>query len=198
MESTVKPVLLVDVMSTLVYDPFYQEMPAFFGLSLEELMRAKHPTAWTEFEKGHWTEQQFLDSFFADGRSFDHEGFKAVTFRAYRWLPGMEELLVELSKAGVFMHIMSNYPLWYLEIDRRLGLSRYLPWSFVSCDWGLRKPNPQAFTRLLAYLQVLPAGALFIDDNGVNCDTATNCGIPSVRFRDAKTLRRELVNRQIL
>ena len=27
-------VLLLDVMSTLVYDPFFREMPAFFGLSI--------------------------------------------------------------------------------------------------------------------------------------------------------------------
>ena len=46
-----RPVLLFDVMDTLVYEPFHHEMPAFFGLSFDELMAAKHPTAWVEFEQ---------------------------------------------------------------------------------------------------------------------------------------------------
>lgn len=46
------PVLLFDIMDTLVRDPFYQDVPAFFGMSLKELIDIKHPTAWIEFEKG--------------------------------------------------------------------------------------------------------------------------------------------------
>ena len=30
------PVLLLDVMGTLVYDPFYEEIPRFFGMSFQE------------------------------------------------------------------------------------------------------------------------------------------------------------------
>ena len=39
-------ILLLDVMGTLVYEPFHTELPAFFGMTLEELYAAKHPTAW--------------------------------------------------------------------------------------------------------------------------------------------------------
>lgn len=46
------PILLFDIMDTLVRDPFYQDVPAFFGMSLKELIDCKHPTAWIEFEKG--------------------------------------------------------------------------------------------------------------------------------------------------
>ena len=45
-------VLLLDVMSNLVIDPFYEIMPAFFGMTFDEMMAAKHPTAWVEFEHG--------------------------------------------------------------------------------------------------------------------------------------------------
>ena len=38
-------VLLLDVMGTLVYDPFRVEMPAFLGLSFEQLRAQKHPHA---------------------------------------------------------------------------------------------------------------------------------------------------------
>lgn len=45
-------VLLLDVMGTLVYDPFHRVMPDFFGMSLEQLLDAKHPEAWVRFEHG--------------------------------------------------------------------------------------------------------------------------------------------------
>ena len=32
-----RPVILLDVMDTLVVDPYYHAMPAFFGLSRKEL-----------------------------------------------------------------------------------------------------------------------------------------------------------------
>ncbi|KAL2227902.1 UNVERIFIED_CONTAM: Flavin mononucleotide hydrolase 1, chloroplatic [Sesamum indicum] len=46
------PVLLFDIMDTIVRDPFYHDVPAFFGMSMKELLECKHPTAWIEFEKG--------------------------------------------------------------------------------------------------------------------------------------------------
>ena len=45
-------VILIDVMDTLVQEPFFERAPGFLGLTLEELMAAKHPTVWAEFERG--------------------------------------------------------------------------------------------------------------------------------------------------
>ena len=65
-------VLLVDVMDTLVYNPFNREIPDFFGLSLPELLEAKHPSAWARFETGEIDEAEYLRVYFRDGRDFDH------------------------------------------------------------------------------------------------------------------------------
>jgi len=55
--SAVRPrVILWDVMDTLVRDPFRDVMPRFFGLSLEEMLRQKHPDAWSRFERGELSE----------------------------------------------------------------------------------------------------------------------------------------------
>lgn len=43
-------------MDTLVRDPFRDVMPRFFGLSLEEMLRQKHPDAWSRFERGELSE----------------------------------------------------------------------------------------------------------------------------------------------
>ncbi|HTV24953.1 MAG TPA: hypothetical protein VMG12_39945, partial [Polyangiaceae bacterium] len=137
--------ILWDVMDTLVVDPFRHVMPAFFGMTLAEMLAQKHPNNWGRFEKSELTEAEFLPAFFADGRSFDQEGFKARVRESYVWIDGIEPLLAELAARGVEMHALSNYPEWYAWIEARLQLSRYLKWTFVSCHTRLRKPDPAAY-----------------------------------------------------
>jgi hypothetical protein len=105
------PILLLDVMDTIVYDPFYHDMPKFFGLTLKELLAAKHPTAWIQvcrgtippvaparqslsgirrpdecvlapqFERNEIDEDELFRIFFADGRSFDGSALKQYMVR---------------------------------------------------------------------------------------------------------------------
>lgn len=192
------PILLFDVMDTLVHEPFHQEMPAYFGMSLPELLEAKHPTAWVEFELGQLSEPEFLARFFRDGRAFDHAGLKRAVRAAYRWLPGMEQLLGAVAEGGHAVHALSNYPEWYRMIEQRLGLSRYLEWSFVSCHTGVRKPDPRAFLGAAASLGVPAADCLLIDDRPGNCAAARAAGLEALRFTSSEELGPELARRGLL
>ncbi len=186
------PVLLLDVMGTLVRDPFFDEMPAFFGLTLEELLKVKHPSAWVEFEHGHIDEAACMERFFLDGRTFDVEAFKGHVAAAYDWLPGVEPLHAELSSRGLEMHALSNYTPWWRLIEERLALSRYLRWTFVSCVTGVRKPHPDAYLGAARALGREPASCVFVDDRRSNVTAAHAVGMPGLLFRDAATLRAEL------
>ena len=64
--------------------------------------------------------------------------FFAMQMTGYRFLDGIEELLQELKLAGVEMHIMSNYPVWYKRIEAKLVLTKFMPWTFVSCDGPMK------------------------------------------------------------
>lgn len=193
-----RPVLLWDVMGTLVYDPFFVEMPDFFGVSFDAMLEAKHPRAWVEFEVGERTESEFLDDFFSDGRGFDQEAFIAAVVDAYSWLPGMRPLLEDLRGAGRTMHAFSNYPVWYARIERKLRLSRYLDWTFVSCRTGVRKPDPAAYRCVVEKLELPPDDLLLIDDRERNCEAAREAGIRAVRFEGAEPLRDLLQARGLL
>jgi len=186
-------VFLWDVMGTLVHDPFFVEMPAFFGLTFEEMLESKHPDAWLEFEVGDRTQREFLEDFFVDQRPFDHDAFVESIRAAYRWLPGMEKLLADLNARGYSMHAFSNYPIWYEWIEQRLRLSRFLEWTFVSCRTGLRKPEPTAYRLVVEELDVPASQAVFIDDRERNCEAARQAGIEAWRFQGAPSLRRRLV-----
>jgi hypothetical protein len=73
-------------MDTIVRDPFYQDVPAFFGweseilefisrfindklrlwirMPMKQLLECKHPMVWIEFEKGLIDEVRYHHSFF--------------------------------------------------------------------------------------------------------------------------------------
>ena len=117
-------------------------------MSFQELLAAKHPTAWLDFERGALDEAAFFATFFADGRPVDGAGLRAAMRAAYVFVPGMEALLTRLHAAGYELHAFSNYPDWWRLVEERLALSRFLSWTAVSClpaMRGARKPEPDAF-----------------------------------------------------
>jgi len=195
---SVPPIVLCDVMQTLVHEPYYEELPAFFGMTLEALGAAQHPTAWVEFEEGRIDEATYLARFFRDGRAVDREALRAHLRRSYRWLDGVEGVLAAVKAAGLTIHALSNYSAWYELIEERLHLSRYLEWTFVSCRTGVRKPDPEAFLGPCRTLGVEPQACLFIDDQPTNVATARRVGMRAIHFRDAQSLREELVAQRIL
>ena len=192
------PVLLFDVMGTLVYNPFYKEVPGFFGMSLKRLLALKDPDAWIEFEEGKIDEKDYFRRYFIDRRGFDHNAFRVCVRNAYRWVEGMEALLGDIRDGGRQMHILSNYPSWYETVEERLGLSRYLPWAFVSCRTGVRKPAPEAYTSPLRQLHLRASEVLLIDDSIDNCRGAETAGIPTILFENAGSLRKELTSRDVI
>ena len=187
-----RPILLFDVMDTIVYDPYRREIPEFFDLDLDELVELKHPTAWQEFERNDIDEATFFDKYFGDDHEFDGEELRGHIREAYRFVDGMETLLGDLTRRGCEIHALSNYPVWYRMIEDKLALSRFLDWSFVSCKTGLRKPNPEVFEFALGQLGAEREACTFIDDRSVNCRAAEDLGISAIHFDNAEKLSDEL------
>ncbi|KAJ0973056.1 hypothetical protein J5N97_021015 [Dioscorea zingiberensis] len=171
------PILLFDVMDTLVRDPFYEDVPAFFKVSLKQLLEEKHPTSWIEFEKGLISEMDLAKRFFKDERPFDLEGLKECMVRGYCYIDGIEALLQNLKLNNYEMHAFTNYPIWYTLIEEKLKVSKYLPWTFCSCSIGKRKPEPDSYAEVLEQLGVDPANCVFIDDRLTNIEAAKNAGM---------------------
>jgi HAD superfamily hydrolase (TIGR01509 family) len=190
--SSAPKVLLLDVMDTLVKDPFFTCVPAFFGRSLEELWALRSRTAWEEFEKGNIDEDEYHRTAFLDGRPYDGDALRQRMVDGYEWLPGVPELLAELSARGVEMHALSNYPRWFELLDEKLALSRYVRWTFVSCKTGVRKPDPRAYLLPVERLERQPEELLFVDDREKNCAAAREVGLHAHRFTDAEALRATL------
>jgi hypothetical protein len=61
---------------------------------------------------------------------------------SYVYIEGMEEMLQRLKAAGYQVHAMSNYPSWYRYIESKLKVSRYVDWTFISCEGPMKVGVP--------------------------------------------------------
>lgn len=162
-----------------------------------QLLASKHPTAWSEFERGEITESQLFAKFFTDGRPVDGDGLVKHLCDAYTYIEGMEDLLKRLSKASYEIHACSNYPVWHRNIEKKLGLTSLgLQWTFVSCEGpmgGLRKPSAESYQAVVDHLKVDPSDIVFIDDRPVNVEGACKAGLKGIVFTKAADLENELM-----
>lgn len=197
--SSLRPVLLLDVMSTLVTEPFIDAIPRFFGMSFQDFLAARDPQPWIDFEHGRITEAEYAARYFKDGRTLDLEGFRGMLFDSYEWMDGVESLLAELKAAGYPMYALSNYSSWYEIIESKLGLSRFMSWDFVSCRMGHRKPAPEAYLIPLRQIGGDARDFVFVDDRQSNIDGATAVGMKGIlRTPEIADLRRDLQSLGIL
>lgn len=117
----------------------------------------------------------------------------------------MEDLLKRLKAAGIPMYVMSNYPVWWRYIEGQLGLSQYLPWTFLSCEGpmkGVRKPEPESFAivedHLHGSLSFKGPRLILIDDRTANVEAAVQAGWDAILFKDAQHLTADLHERGII
>ncbi|UCF66564.1 MAG: HAD-IA family hydrolase [Acidobacteriota bacterium] len=195
MEISAKEILAIgiDLMDTLIYDPFREAVTDATGLSLADLAPLRNRDAWHAFELDQIDEQGYAAEFFKPevGRRLDVARLKARLREGYHFLDGMESLLAELSERRA-VHILSNYSRWYEHLRERFALDRFVTAHHPSWQLGVRKPAREYFERVLERIEVRPSALLFIDDRQQNVDGARKVGIPALLFRGGAVLRREL------
>ena len=182
-------VVAFDLMDTLVRDPYREALEAATGLPLPELFQRRLPNLYPDFECGRITEQQYWQGMTDAGIAVDPDVFHRTRRAGYEWLPGMRDLLEDVS-ANARCVIASNYPDWIHEVVA--PLDGVIDAVYASHDLGVRKPDPVFFERLLA-AEVVPADqVLFVDDRESNVEAARSLGMPAIRFTDALALRKDL------
>jgi len=179
-----------DVMSTLIYDPFLQDVPKGMGMSLHDFLSDKDGLAWIDFEKGLIDEAGFAARFSKDGKQA--YAMRDIIWANYRWIDGMQDLLRALRQKGHTLCTLSNYPDWYEQLDAQMQLSDFVDHHFVSYRIGYRKPNPLSYQIPLKEMQCDPKDAIFIDDREGNCAAARALGMRGIRFYNAPQLQEEL------
>lgn len=192
--------LCLDLMDTVVHDPYVVAVEAATGLDLETVQRLRDPTSWPAFEVGDIDESAFVRRYFADPAGphrFDLEAFHAARRGGCRFLPGMAELLDDLA-GRIARYLASNYPVWIEELRRGLRLDRRFEGVYASHHLGVRKPDRTFYERLLAAIGQPAQSCLFVDDSAVNCRAAEAVGMRVHRFDGSQDLRQRLRSEGLL
>lgn len=124
---------------------------------------------------------------------FDLGGVVVRTYRPkLELISGSIELVRELKTRGVQTAALSNTVPLYVDILRGNDVFRDFNVEVLSCEVGLRKPDPRIYELTLARLGVEPPQAFFTDDNERNIRVAQDLGIEVILFESPVQLRRDL------
>ncbi len=110
--------------------------------------------------------------------------------------PAVFAIRDRLRKLGLKIAVCSNTIAAHAVPLRRNGVYSGFDTVVLSCDVGLKKPEPEIFQLTLDRLGVQAGDAIFIDDLVDNVDAARKLGMHAVRFTTAAALETQL--RQLL
>ena len=109
-------------------------------------------------------------------------------------IPGMLEVMIDLKRKGYKMYGLTNWSAeTFCQVRHKFEVFDQLDGMLVSGEEKMLKPDPAFFQLLVDRFNLNPAECLFIDDNQPNVDGARRFGLNAIRFRDAATLRKELI-----
>jgi len=94
----------------------------------------------------------------------------------------------ELKKLGYKIAVFSDQ--WYLSQEALMPKKTYNKFDevLVSCEQGMRKPNPLFYKLLLKKLKLKPSEILLIDNQIWNVNAAKVLGLKTILFKDNKSL----------
>jgi len=103
------------------------------------------------------------------------------------------EVAGDLRARGVPLYALTNWSHETFPSQRqRFAFMDWFDGIVVSGQEKLIKPDPRIFRTLLDRYRLAAHEAVFIDDNPVNAQAASNLGMHGVHFRSASQLRGEL------
>ena len=138
-------------------------------------------------ERGECTVPEF-EALFAsrlvrtDGGPVPPDGLLGRMFAASETEPAMYDLLRSARSAGVRTCLLSNS--WGSEWYDRTGFPELFDGVVISCEVGMRKPEPEIFRHAAELINLPPAACVFVDDVEANIVAAQACGMTGVHHED--------------
>ena len=150
---------------------------------------------WVRLDRGVISQQQMIDTACArlPARLHPYVADLVLHWDADRpEVPGMYELVKELSENGYALFLLTNASIRHREYWPTF---RFAPFFgdriMLSAAWHLMKPEREFYEKAVELLGFDPAESVFIDDQPVNVEGAEGCGIPGIVFHNDVALLRQ-------
>jgi HAD superfamily hydrolase (TIGR01509 family) len=192
------PVVVFDVMDTLLHDPYREAYEAATGMTWDAFAAARPAGAYEALERSEIDEADDWRTVREAGIPVDVRRFHTTRRDGYRWLPGMQDLLLETT-ARHRVILASNYPAAWLDDVRSSYFDGIGAELCGSCVLAARKPTRAFFDRMVRRLGLDASTTILVDDSASNVAGAVAAGWQAVRFLDAGTTRdvlRVLISRE--
>ncbi|MAU40628.1 MAG: hypothetical protein CMF31_03305 [Kordiimonas sp.] len=115
-------------------------------------------------------------------------------------IDGSVELLADLSKQGVPLYALTNFPAEKFPafVEKYAFMQYFEDRVVVSGQEGLIKPDPALFQCLMDRYNLKAPDLIFIDDRLDNVQAAQKLGMDGIHFQNPDQTRSTLIDRQVL
>ena len=155
----------------------------------------RHELMLNDFETARVTLDEYLKRVvFYRSRDFTVDDFKKFMFDQSQPWPESLAFLGKLAKTRRYAMCSLNNESLELNNYRiqTFHLRDYFEAFFSSCYLALRKPNPEIYKLALKITQCEPEETVFLDDRGLNCETARELGMHAIQVKSLAQMRADL------
>ena len=143
--------------------------------------------------KGKITEDEYWERVITvTGWNLDIQKLKREVRENFQEIQGTREIIEALRKKYTVVVLSVHAKEWIEYCREQFMLSELFHHEFYSFEYGVCKPDPQAYKHVLDKLKVEPGECVFIDDQERNLIPARQLGIKTIRFNNPEQLKEEL------
>jgi putative hydrolase of the HAD superfamily len=170
-----------------------------FGFSDEVYEKVARATFlgkyWKEVDRGVFTEEELLESFFSLGEDCKEE-IKKVFDQMEKSVVEYDyaaEWIQEFQRNGYKVYILSNYGERNFKYAREtMKFLKYPDGKVISYQEKKIKPDKEIYRILLNRYHLIPEECVFLDDTKINIEAAKECGMYGIWFHDREQAEAEL------
>jgi HAD superfamily hydrolase (TIGR01509 family) len=170
-----KKLVALDIMDTLIYDPWSEALEAATGVTIADIKQREDMSVWQNLERSAIDEAAYWQALERQGIPADPAAFHRVRRQGYYWLPGAQQLLCDLVAGDHHVALATNYPVWIEELYQDLFAEYDIP-LYASYKLGVRKPSPDFFASMLRAHGATFADLALVDDNPANVASVAQAG----------------------
>lgn len=183
-----------------VHSGVHDAMAHYFGISLDDWFDAID-TIYTKSIEGKISGEKAVN-IIAKNLKTNPDKLRKIWIKEYkkhlRKNNHLYKIAYFLKKKGYRIGILSDQ--WYLSkkaLMTRENVKEFNP-VIISCDAGMRKPNPRLYKFLIKKIRLKPEEILFIDNRDWNLKPAVEIGIRTILFKNNRKLVKELKKMKVI
>ena len=169
------------------------------GSDVEIMERLFRDDLYRDFARGMMPFQQFYASQCRHlNLKLDYQEFKRQWCEVLEPMPGMEQLVKELSRTYKIGLLSDIGPIHWNYASKKMSVFQYITHPVLSFQSAVLKPDKRAYELAARAVGQPLSRCLFIDDREENVQGAIVAGMHALQFLSLAQLREELNGRNIL